>query len=446
MALLERVLSSGDHELDEALWKEAGDEKDKGWLEGPFTEQQLLILLKGEFVISRRFGLRQGPRCRAIDDFSESLVNASVLTTEKIELMGVDDFVAIIKCLMESISPDGSVKFTLSDGTILRGRLPANVSVAKAKAWVGKTYDLKSAYRQLATRPDEAWATVVAVFSPEDNCAKLFIQRALPFGAVGSVFGFNRASRALWAALTYWLRVVTTCFYDDFPAAEPEDSSTACEIAVRSFFVTLGWTVSLEEKKNKRYEPTFDMLGVAVDFRMLPKDQLYIDNKPSRVSEITALIDDALTRKRCPAPLTAEIKGKGQFAANQFFGRVALGPLHQMSVHQFRCHSGIAGHAFRRALIEFRALLNAGTPRQLTFHGEQRPVLVFGDGACEGLDRSVVSIGAVCVDTVDMKAFMFGSAVPTRLYSSGSPQEMFRQLGRPNCFLYCWRASLFWRR
>ena len=413
--LLERVLSSGDPELDETIWKEAIEEKDKGWLDGPYSEEQLLELLKGEFVVSRRFGLRQGPKCRAIDDFSESLVNASVLTTEKIELMGVDDFVAIVKCIMEGIRPDGSVKFTLADGTVLCGRLPFGVSVEKAKAWVGKTFDLKSAYRQLATRPEEAWATVVAVFSPTDNCAKMFVQRALPFGAVGSVFGFNRASRALWAALTYWLRVVVTCFYDDFPAAEPESSCTACEIAIRSFFITLGWTLSLEEKKNKRYEPTFDMLGVVVNFGRLPEDILSIDNKPSRISEINDLIDDALMRKRCPAPLTAEIKGKSQFAANQFFGRVALGPLHQMSIHQFRCHSGIAGQAFRKALFDFKALLNSGVPRQLTFFGEQRPVLVFSDGACEGLDRNVVSVGSVFVDTADMKTWMFGAAVPDKL-------------------------------
>ena len=177
----------------------------------------------------------------------------------------------------------------------------------------------------------------------------------------------------------------------------------------------MGWDLSREEKKDKRYDFEFNMLGVVVDFTSLPKDLLVIDNKPSRVEEISELIDGALALKRCPAPLTAEIKGKGQFASNQFFGRVALGPLHQMSIHQFRCHSGISSQAFRAALIDFKAMLNAGVPRQLTFHGEQRPVLIFGDGACEGLDRNEVSVGAVCLDTVDEKALMFGTAVPPKL-------------------------------
>ena len=413
--MVARVRSSGDKEIDEKLWEEALEEKAKGWLDGPFDEEQLLHKFAGEFVVSRRFGLRQGKKIRAIDDFSESLVNASILTAEKIELMGVDDFVALIKIMMEAISSDGSVMLRLSDGSVLRGRLPRGVTPKVAKQWVGKTFDLKSAYRQLATKESEQWASVIAVFSPHDNCAKLFTQHALPFGAVGSVYGFNRASKALWAALSFWLRVATTCFYDDFPAAEPVTSALACEISIRSFFCLLGWTLSLEEKKDKRFSNAFDMLGVSMNLEQLPDNLLIVDNKPDRILSVSQLIDTALALKRCPAPLTGEIKGKCQFAANQLYGRIALGPLHQMSVHQFRCHSGISGIAFKNVLSDFKRILNAGVPRQLKFGGEQRPILFFSDGACEGLERNEVTVGAVCFDTVDSSSFMFGSSVPSEL-------------------------------
>lgn len=413
--LIARVKSSGDLEVDARVWSEALEEKEKGWLSGPFSEAELITKFGGEFVASRRFGLSQGPKVRSIDDFSESLVNSSVSTFEKIELMGVDDFVAMIKLMAESIGSDGRVSVSLTNNEIIRGTLPAGVSASEAKNWVGKTFDLKSAFRQLATKEEEQWASVIAVFCPMDQEAKLFVQHALPFGSVGSVFGFNRASRALWAALAFWLRTAATCFYDDYPVAEPAGSSNTCELAIRSFFMILGWNLSLDEKKDKRFASKFDMLGVTMDMSSLPADLLAVDNKPERVLAVSALIDSALLMTRCPAPLTGEIRGKCQYSANQFFGRVALGPLHQMAVHQYRCHSGISGQAFKTALLDFKRMLNAGIPRQLSFTGEKRPILFFSDGACEGVDRNEVTVGAVCFDTVDNSSLMFGAAVPNKV-------------------------------
>lgn len=412
--LLAKVSSSGDPEIDSTIWQETMSELDQGWLSGPFSEDELANRFNEEFVLSRRFGIRQKNKIRCIDDFSESLVNSAISTFDKIELMGVDDFVSTIKVMAESIQ-NQVVSIKLSDGSMLKGRLPEGVNASQAKEWFGKTYDLKSAYRQLATKKTEQWATVVAVYCPELGKAQIFVQHALPFGAVGSVFYFNRASRALWAALTYFLQVVITCFYDDFSAAEPSNSCDTCDLAIKSFFSILGWKLALEPRKNKVFASVFDMLGVCPDMRKLPEDLLLIDNKPDRVSEVSAQIDSTLKLVRCSAPAVAELKGKCQFAANQFYGRVALGPLHHMSRQQFRCHSGIMSSSFKKSLCDFRELLNAGLPRQLAFKGEQRPVLLFSDGACEGNEREAVTSGAVCLDTVTGKSVMFGSTVPEEL-------------------------------
>ena len=82
--LIAKVKSSGDDLVDQHVWNEALEEKNQGWLSGPFTEDQLCARFPDGFVASRRFGLKQGPsKIRSIDDFSESLVNASVSTFEK---------------------------------------------------------------------------------------------------------------------------------------------------------------------------------------------------------------------------------------------------------------------------------------------------------------------------------------------------------------------------
>ena len=409
--ILPKIQSSGDKQVDDQVWLEALEERDKTWLSGPWSEEQLHERFPDGFVVSRRFGLKQGGKIRSIDDFSESLVNSSISTYEQIELMGVDDFVSTIKIMVESISSGGEVTIALQDHSVLKGRLPQGVSPERAKCWLGKTFDLKAAYKQLASRSQDSWATVIAVFCPVDGLPRFFQQSSLPFGAVGSVMGFNRASRAIWAALSHWLRVTCTVFYDDFPVLEPEVTSLTCDISIRAFFVLMGWTISLEPKKNKPFSSSFDMLGVTMELSHLTSDLLNVENKKERVAAVSELIDHALTLAKCPAPLTAEIKGKCQFAANQMFGRVATGPLHQMSVHQFRCHSGLMGNVFCTALNDFKELLQNSIPRQLKFHADTKPVFIFSDGACEGSQRGHVTVGAVCYDSSDKTSVMFGTRV-----------------------------------
>ena len=66
--------SSGDvsKRVLKVIWDGACDEAAKGWLSGPYTEQSLTEKLGPMFVVSRRFGLEQPDKIRAIDDMSES--------------------------------------------------------------------------------------------------------------------------------------------------------------------------------------------------------------------------------------------------------------------------------------------------------------------------------------------------------------------------------------
>ena len=72
--LLHSVASSGDCEIDEAIWNKTLEEVAEGWLSGPdFAEAG------DDEPISRRFGLRQRDKIRPIDDFSASGVNDTVI-------------------------------------------------------------------------------------------------------------------------------------------------------------------------------------------------------------------------------------------------------------------------------------------------------------------------------------------------------------------------------
>ena len=62
---------------------------------------------------------------------------------------------------------------------------------------VGKTYDLRKAYRQLPVKEDASHAAWIAVWSPKDAQPRVFRMESLPFGATASVASFLRAAEAI---------------------------------------------------------------------------------------------------------------------------------------------------------------------------------------------------------------------------------------------------------
>ena len=89
-------------------------------------------------------GVRQGGKIRAVDDFSEFLVNMSVTSTEKLALYGIDEVVNTARAFMCS-----SFLHVSSDGSYA---VDWNKDASKGP-WLslkGRPLDLKAAYTQLA--------------------------------------------------------------------------------------------------------------------------------------------------------------------------------------------------------------------------------------------------------------------------------------------------------
>ena len=81
---------SADAEVAEAVYQETQQQLQDGWVKGPFSGQQLDCKFSGCWIPSKRFGVRQGGKIRAVDDFSEFLINMSVTSTEKLALYGIE--------------------------------------------------------------------------------------------------------------------------------------------------------------------------------------------------------------------------------------------------------------------------------------------------------------------------------------------------------------------
>ena len=169
---------SADAEIAEAVYQETQQQLQDGWVKGPFSEQRLDCTFSGCWIPSKRFGVRQGGKIRAVDDFSEFLINMSMTSTEKLALYGLDEVVNTARAFMCSsflhVSSDGSYAVDWN----------SDPSKGPWLALKGRALDLKAAYKQLARHPCDAWASILAVWNPSKELVEYYESVALPFGSV----------------------------------------------------------------------------------------------------------------------------------------------------------------------------------------------------------------------------------------------------------------------
>ena len=124
-SMVASVRSEGDV-LDREVKTQTQEEVDKGWLEGPFSPSDV----PPGSIASRRFAIVQGAKTRLIDDCSASSINGTVTRWESPKPRTTD---VLGRLCLESMMQSSGVKL------------------------LGRSYDLKSAYRQLALSPCSKW-------------------------------------------------------------------------------------------------------------------------------------------------------------------------------------------------------------------------------------------------------------------------------------------------
>ena len=182
-----------DDEIDLAVLEKTQEEVQNGWAQGPIPFEEL----PPHAILSRRFGLKQPGKIRLIDDLSGSLVNSTVQTNESPKPHTTDVVAALSLELLRS----------------------------GHKEVLGRAYDLKSAYKQLAVSPNSKWASFIVIFNPKTRKPEIYQLRAVPFGATRSVFSFLRVAHSIWFLGASELNIMWSNFYDDFIAFSPENHS-----------------------------------------------------------------------------------------------------------------------------------------------------------------------------------------------------------------------------
>ena len=255
----------------------------KGWLEGPFSPEEL----------SRRFGplwtgaLRpesyRGEKVRWVDDFSESRVNAATGTSGKLRLGGIDEVVATAvpghRTLSRARSTD-AVQVVPRTGVVMHAPLDLHGHQPGSWQLVGKTWDLQDAYQLLALLPAQRVAAVVAT-PQESGAPQPRASGALPVGTISSV----------------------------------------------------------------HFAKFFEALGVTIGLSFDPAPQVVIVNRPGRVKDVGQAAADARMTGILPPAAAALLRGRRLYSERRGgggFGTADTRPLERRALHR---GGRLEGHA-----------------------------------------------------------------------------------------------------
>lgn len=405
-AILSKVKPSGDDECDAFIWEETCKEQSKGWLTGPIALEDL----GEEAVISRRFGIWQKSKNRCIDDYSASLVNSTCQVGESPLLHTIDVSAALLEKWMRSSNDR-------------YGRVPQIVA---------RSFDLKSAYRQIFVKEDEREFGYIAVYCPSDGQAKIFRTVALPFGSIQSVYAFLRLSAAIWHIGVVHLDLAWTSFFDDFLVYTDLPLANHTEKTVEMLFDLLGWNIAKTGGKAMPFSDTLDCLGVSINLKEVQSGVVKISNTEDRKKEISESLAKHLNSKHMSSADAQKLRGRMQFAENQIFGRQARRCLKGVSEH---LHTGrpTMDHELCNMLIRFAEYLKQGRPREVRLFTRETWI-IFTDASYEKNSDVPVGIGCVSVNP---------SGVPVRFIQEMPRGDLLRALGHEEKGTIIFEAEMF---
>ena len=396
-----------DPEIARAVYEETIQQRTDGWVKGPYTASELDQKFDGCWIPSKRFGVRQGGKIRAVDDFSEFLVNASVTATEKLQLFGLDEVVNTARTFL-------GCDFLIMDDEL--DNLWCSEAVKSFTGpWrkiFGRALDLKSAYKQLARHPADSWAAILAVWNDDAGTVEFYESVALPFGSVCAVMAFNRMAKALRLILSELFMVINTNFFDDFCQLECEGLCDSAWETAEFVMKLLGWRISMSEDKRSPFAGEFNLLGAVVDLTQSTAGLVAVHNKPSRIADLQSLVQSICQSETVALSLLETLKGRLLYAAGHTFGRCSQLAIQLISRVARRGPLVVLDEKLKEVINRALLCLMDAKPRHVSAWSGRPPLIIFTDGACEE-DGLCVTHGAVYYDPESHHALMFGDHVPT---------------------------------
>ena len=356
--VLRMTTAHEDPSVDEQLLRETKVEVEKGWAEGPYQVDQL----EEGATISRRFALQQKSKLRMIDDFSISGVNDSCEAETKLDLHMVDTFCSLVRRYFKQCS-DGGLDSCLQ----------------------AKTYDLKSAYRQVPIAPGHYKYAYFCLYNVELQCTEIYRLRTMPFGATHSVYGFLRLAKLLHAIACRALFLLCTNFYDDFILASKDSLCQSASNSLELVFELTGWMHDKDGKKSTSFGKYCKALGVEFNFSRTESKLLAVSNTESRKDELVKQIGEVIDAGVMDKQQTLILRGRLGFADSFLHGRLGRLVLTKLMEHAYGRSNRIDAD-LRLALRAMAHRLEHAKPRQVTT-ADNNQWFVYTDASYEQADK-----------------------------------------------------------
>ena len=384
---------SGDDEVDEALYAGTLEEEKKGWSEGPYSKEELSAMFPGGCIPGRRFAIRQGSKIRLIDDLSVSGANRTVEATERLDLGGIDESVGLAKTLVK-LSSTGLHRlpiFGYEDAVFVTNK----DWIDRPPKVLGRTLDLKSAYKQLGVNQEDACLSQTTVWNPRKKQQEAWLLRALPFGSSASVYAFNSCARILERILSHLLWLLVSGYFDDFAQLEDVLLKQSAENSSECILTILGWEFAKSGGKYFKFEEVFNLLGAKIDLtHCTVRGSIRVENTQARREAITEEVLAIIKAGCWSAPQAAQLAGRMTFAKTFSSGRALLHSVRQVYKRSSGSKATLAltadeGEALR-AIVQGLEVMK---PRNIPILYEADTVVIYTDGAVEG-DKH--SCGGMC--------------------------------------------------
>ena len=407
--ILGRSKLSKDDEIQKELYEVTVEEAEsKGWLDGPYTPEEISKQFGESWIPVRRFGVMQ-KKLRPIDDFKENNVNMTHASVEKIELRTMDHVLWSLFTLVQYLLFEERMQLGLKNGGFLSGPIHPDWKLVKPN-FKSSCIDLKSAYKQLPLQSCERKNAIVTLCNPHTGLNECFVMKVLPFGASASVHHFLRTSAFLQAVGRH-LGLVWSAFFDDFVLISHAVHEKSSLTSALTLFDLFGFAYS--DDKLQPFQEITEMLGVELDLTGAANGCLKVRNKQSRVSELSEVLTNILSTGKVQVAQLPSTLGKLQFAEAQLWGRSGRLALADLRIFEKAEPKTVEldGRAIEAVKRLQNKLLN-GKPRSICISKKSTPFLLFTDGALEydSQGRGVAGIGAVLL-CPDSSIHVFGTCV-----------------------------------
>ena len=334
-------------------------------------------------------------------------MNASVTSTEKLQLFGLDEVVNTARTFLgcDFLRCDESLENLWCDGSVAFFKGPW-------RCILGRALDLKSAYKQLARHPSDGWASILAVWNVDTSSVEYYESIALPFGSVCAVMAFNRMARALRIILSELFALVNTNFFDDFCQLECEGLCNSAWQTAELVMKLLGWRISMSEDKRSPFAQEFNLLGAVVNLSEARLGVVSVHNKPSRITDLQELVNNICSSQTVAISTLETLRGRLLYAAGHTFGRCTQLAIQLISRVARRGPLVLLDEQLKGVVLKALQCLIDSKPRRVEAWSGRPPIIMFTDGACED-EGNMVTHGATMFDPESNLALMFGDEVPS---------------------------------